>query len=786
MATSGHFSPDMPANPWSSVANKAAAVPYGHPNCRRFRPIASNKLPLDGRQSGDLDVSCPDEAFPAAAQTADLSVEGDKYDPESPWGARGIAYDPTSPYWTWKPRLEAPQPPMAHETAGHSIFRQLKTAAALVWPETEPAAEDPSSSDAAVSSGSILQILRDMESVPPTKVEENGPFAEEANGHIPYRFAVKEGDAASTTGTARTPKSKKRTARKSITAPNDGPRPKATKKSSPNAGSAPMPRCCPVEVPSILHMILDRTGDKLDPRMVEQYAGLVGKLCDRHLEKYRRLKVAMAHAQDSSGCPETPQTLQTLQSANPFVTPGSQTVATPVPVLPVPAPTPLTCHPQASPVPIPPIGQPVRKKRRSSTEPHRLARIPKAIGRNSLRPVPDVIRDSQYRKQVLLEIQERFSKAGSTDSQLLTHGAVTNRIVYNLLSVAKQPNATPERGPVDAHFLTGEEARAMLDAGSPLEPVVTAKEQMFRWQPRLRPTAELFRRMENLDRQVSVQVPSRSCMGDSFESRDLEEVRDRFLGSRPADKSLEEMDDPWNILDLRSPIPAAVLPQFLTCENCQLLPRLRDEVLNPSRAERDTATREQWNEWRDVLEWVLLSQGGHNTSPHTDSHGLGTWITVQEGLFGYGWLSRPTPDERAGWMADPQGYTGGRWCYLILEPGQTVFFNSGTVHFVFRLRSEPTLALGGHILQWTGIERWLQVVAAQMRNPHITNEDMEWSAPKYVRLVARLVEMRLRNGRVMELGGEPAIRRLLTLLKDFDETYMKERPRARPKRKKHR
>lgn len=320
----------------------------------------------------------------------------------------------------------------------------------------------------------------------------------------------------------------------------------------------------------------------------------------------------------------------------------------------------------------------------------------------------------------------------------------------------------------------------MLDSGSPHEPVITEKEQMFKWRPQLRPIAELFRRMENLDRRVSVQVPSRHCMDDSFESRDLIQVRDRFLGpSGSDDKKIPADDDPWNILDLRSPLPAAVLPQFLTNENCQLLPRLRDEVLNPSRAERDTAAREQWNEWRDVLEWVLLSQGGHNTSPHTDSHGLGTWITVQEGLFGFGWLSHPTSDERAAWMANPHGFRGGNWCYMVLEPGQTVFFNSGTVHFVFRLRSEPTLALGGHVLQWSGIERWLQVVAAQMQNPHITNEDMEWSAPKYVRVVARLVEARRQSGRVEEMGGASAVDRLLGLLKDFDDMYIKERPKPK-------
>ncbi|RYP44743.1 hypothetical protein DL769_011497 [Monosporascus sp. CRB-8-3] len=69
-----------------------------------------------------------------------------------------------------------------------------------------------------------------------------------------------------------------------------------------------------------------------------------------------------------------------------------------------------------------------------------------------------------------------------------------------------------------------------------------------------------------------------------------------------------------------------------------------------------------------------------------------------------------------------------------------------------------TLALGGHILQWSGIERWTQVVRAQMRNPAITNEDMKRSAPKLVSAVAKLVEVKMKEGGVRELGDEFAVR----------------------------
>jgi hypothetical protein len=203
------------------------------------------------------------------------------------------------------------------------------------------------------------------------------------------------------------------------------------------------------------------------------------------------------------------------------------------------------------------------------------------------------------------------------------------------------------------------------------------------------------------------------------------------------------------------------MPKFLSGENCQLLLRVRDAVLGGSSGERTVAAKEKWNEWLNVMDWVLMSEGGHNTAPHTDSHGLSTWITVQEGLFGFGWLSKPTKEERDAWIANPQQFTGGRWRFTVLTPGKTVFFPSGTIHFVFRLRHGQTLALGGHVLQWNGVERWITVVREQMRSPHITNEDVEWSAPKYVRVITDLIKNRVNNGRAAELGGQEAVDRFL-------------------------
>jgi len=72
-----------------------------------------------------------------------------------------------------------------------------------------------------------------------------------------------------------------------------------------------------------------------------------------------------------------------------------------------------------------------------------------------------------------------------------------------------------------------------------------------------------------------------------------------------------------------------------------------------------------------------------------DSHGLATWITVQEGLVGL-----PNKKRRNGWPIRVTILAAGG--DMFLRPGQTVFFNSCTIHFVFRSCDKQILALGGH------------------------------------------------------------------------------------------
>ncbi|KAK3375809.1 hypothetical protein B0T24DRAFT_523517 [Lasiosphaeria ovina] len=372
------------------------------------------------------------------------------------------------------------------------------------------------------------------------------------------------------------------------------------------------------------------------------------------------------------------------------------------------------------------------------------------------RPMHDGMADDAYRRRVLAELQE---KSGLAMPPQDSHGERADELVRKLLEQVEQPNTDSNRGVAEALFCTGDEAANLVESGSPHDaPIITEGQQQFRWSKNDRPVVQLFRRMGGLDKSISIQIPSRSSTAWSFEVRKLSEVRERFLNQNNA-------GDPWNILDLQSPLPQSILPNFLTGENCQLLLQVRNAVLMEERAERIVASAQKWNEWKNVLEWVLLSEGGHNTAPHTDSHGFATWITPQEESIGFGWMSCPTEEEREAWMANPHNYTGGRWRYVVLKPGQSIFFMPGTIHFVFRVQEHQTLALGGHVLQWSGIQRWMQVVLAQMKNPATTNEDMRWSAPKLVHVVTKLVAAKAQDGGVEEVGGEAAVAQFFASVK---------------------
>ena len=207
-------------------------------------------------------------------------------------------------------------------------------------------------------------------------------------------------------------------------------------------------------------------------------------------------------------------------------------------------------------------------------------------------------------------------------------------------------------------------------------------------------------------------------------------------------------------------------PRFLDAEDCRLITKLKI----PS-AHSNLGRRALPPEYKDVEKWALLAEGGACTEPHQDSHGYSTYITVNQGEVGFGWMSRPSAEDRQSWQRNiytPPYDVGHYWRYVVLRPGQTVTFPAGTVHFVFRSPAAGnTLAFGGHILRCSNIVHWVKTLIEERDQKDVTNEDLTDSAPGYLARVEKFVKQAKVNGTADRWGGEASIEEFLSLKTQF-------------------
>lgn len=209
---------------------------------------------------------------------------------------------------------------------------------------------------------------------------------------------------------------------------------------------------------------------------------------------------------------------------------------------------------------------------------------------------------------------------------------------------------------------------------------------------------------------LNVQVASDPASSGP-QSKTIADIRHRFR-----DKRLRA--DPWNILGARKR-GECPLPGFLDGENCSLLPEIllhHMELARRASLDDKVETEKSVETWMQAVSWFLLAEAGALTTTHQDALGLGTWITCYQGAIGFAWLSRPSTSDLDRWQQDPDHFNGGEWRYQILRPGETVYFDPGLVHCVFRRRAdnEQTLALGGHVFRRSIVGIW-----ARMLDRHI-------------------------------------------------------------------
>lgn len=326
------------------------------------------------------------------------------------------------------------------------------------------------------------------------------------------------------------------------------------------------------------------------------------------------------------------------------------------------------------------------------------------------------------------------------------------RRILGLLQRAKSPDAT------EALIGSGEEAKAQLQANQYFPgPIITTDQQPLELQTIENFLAEQY----DNDARVWVQDPSAKLSDIVAATKEITigNLKQQFLKDRVL--------VPYNCLELAAHVEDGLRPAFLNNEDCRLLTKLK----HPSSADSEGhASRRRFEPgWKEVEKWALLAKAGALTEPHQDSHGYNTYITVNQGIIGFGWLSNPTHDQRVAWRKDPAAFVNGEWRYKILRPGETVYFPSGTVHFVFRHPNEgDTLAFGGHVLRCSQIVRWVETLLEEKATAsEITNEDLSESAPGYLARMEKFVLQARKTGRVELWGGEAAIEEFLKLKEEF-------------------
>lgn len=359
------------------------------------------------------------------------------------------------------------------------------------------------------------------------------------------------------------------------------------------------------------------------------------------------------------------------------------------------------------------------------------------------RPIRDVDGDSLF-VQHMMRVLEDQSTSHINDTA--KEQSITMKAILARATVADDDEAL---------FLTASEATDRLSPGKFWNNVIITAEQ----QPLPLQTIDQFLR-EFYEETALVWIQDSSAksgkQAPSIRQVSVKAVRERFARGKLHPK-------PWNLLELATHHEDGLRPKFLNNEDCRLLTKLKiPDAVDHSRRKTYPAG------FKEVEKWALLAQAGALTLPHQDSHGYSTYITVNVGLVGFGWLSSPTPAKRAEWNKNTQKFIEGPWRYVVLKPGQTVYFPAGTVHFVFRLPSAGnTLAFGGHVLRCSNIVHWVRCLLEEVQSANVTNEDLTDSATGYLGRVERYVKQARKNGDSELWGGEESIKEFLVLKAKF-------------------
>ncbi|KAH6962428.1 hypothetical protein BKA56DRAFT_622978 [Ilyonectria sp. MPI-CAGE-AT-0026] len=387
-------------------------------------------------------------------------------------------------------------------------------------------------------------------------------------------------------------------------------------------------------------------------------------------------------------------------------------------------------------------------------------------------PVPGIEKfsiDLEYNQEFKRLTLEELSETGDQECW----GAKSSRSCRHYLSRSSCPNTDQSHGPVDAHFGALGEAEGLVDKTTPKVPIFTRCDNAGNWKAGLRPTVDYLTQAEKVQTtKVYVQKYSLDTEEDSYSTVTLWELVIHFLRNDHGVDGLQL----WNALELKNHLKQRHVPEFLRNTNCDLLGEMRRRTEMEEEAKKGRRKKVGKLPANDPLHFALIADGGMNTYPHSDSHGYSTFLTVQEGELIFGWLSRPDDETWKGWAEDPEFFTGGKWCYLVMKAGDSVYFPAGTPHYIVRRKGTQTFILGGHTLQWSNLDGWASMLRKQIDNPATVNEDTNLeTTTRYVEvarsLIAEAVERR--DDRLGYLGGIEKAERTLLDLEDLQRMIEK-------------
>ncbi|KAL9097826.1 MAG: hypothetical protein Q9165_000152 [Trypethelium subeluteriae] len=329
-------------------------------------------------------------------------------------------------------------------------------------------------------------------------------------------------------------------------------------------------------------------------------------------------------------------------------------------------------------------------------------------------------------------------------------------------------NSSLPVGDAEALVLSGAGYSQVLARGDAVDvPVFLRDQGRWNWGGR-RPIDQILDNIPDTCT-VDVQEPRNLDDADSYSTVTIAEVKERFRGNK-------ETHLPWNCLDMAPPGVPLLLPPVLQCEECDFLYGIQQQVLGEGTAKRASvnARARKDRRWKQATNWVLIAEGGAISEAHHDSNGYCTWLTVAEGEVCFAWLSNPSEEVLDSYQAGENGNGSYRlssnWRYVVLQPEETVVFESGLIHSVFRLSgdNQQTMMVGGHFLRRSRAREWLTAFLNQIRNPLGSNEDLDLISKNLVDTGVRLVEQVGHDG---SFGNEEARREVREIKAQIDTEW---------------